>query len=316
MHRLLIAVLLIALATLAAPYRPAVAAGSIGGLVWDDANIDGIRQPEERALSGVTVRLNPSQRETTTDLNGIYRFEGLVPDHYSIIVYTNGDYIFGTYPFRTVRSPFNRGAEVGEDTDGRYDFGVTRPAAIQQGVAWINGDQAKRPLVMSFSNEVQCRFPADGYLFPPHSADGAFVIAYPPAGYTNGCAEGSTITYTVNLQPANETSVLEPPNMQRGSAPFPQPGPQHLTVGPAFAVYVGDFIVPDGYYLDGIDRVRVLVNGNDCGIGQPSQSGFYFSVLPASLRPGCASEGSTVEFWLAMSNCRRPNDGRRASMTT
>jgi hypothetical protein len=299
MRRFVFVLVLLATLLSAAPSRPAVAAASITGLVWDDVNIDGVRQPEERGLKDVTVRLNGAAPiETKTDANGMYRFEGLAPGHYDIVVYTPGQYMFGTFPFRTINSPFSRGADVVDGAEGRFDFGVSGPGSLQQGVAWINGDQATKPRVEAFSDGIQCGFFPASYLYPPHSPEGAFTIAYPPAGYVNGCAEGSTITYTINLQPANETSVLGPPNTQRGSAPFPQPGPQYLTIGPAFAVYLGDVEVPDGYVIEGPAEVRAMVNGIDCGVPQPTQGRFYLTVLPASLRSGCAMEGSTVEFWL------------------
>lgn len=61
---------------------------SIGDWVWLDANADGIQDPDEEGLAGITVRLLTQQgdllRSTVTDMDGYYLFEQLVEGDYRI----------------------------------------------------------------------------------------------------------------------------------------------------------------------------------------------------------------------------------------
>lgn len=58
-------------------------AGSIGDYVWYDYDLDGLQDPGEPGLPGVTVTLHHFGSgvvaTTTTDVNGLYSFTGL-PD--------------------------------------------------------------------------------------------------------------------------------------------------------------------------------------------------------------------------------------------
>src|SRR5262249_25936806 len=63
--------------------RPANRA-TVGGVVWDDANDNGIRDPGEATLDGTTVNLlgksNQVLKTVNTSDGGLYSFEGLIPD--------------------------------------------------------------------------------------------------------------------------------------------------------------------------------------------------------------------------------------------
>lgn len=65
-------------------------AGSIGNLVWDDLDRDGIQDPGEPGLDGVTVKLltsaNAQLSLTTTAGGGLYRFDGLCAGDYRVEV--------------------------------------------------------------------------------------------------------------------------------------------------------------------------------------------------------------------------------------
>jgi len=70
-----------------------VKAGSIGNLVWFDANRNGLVDPGEPGLPGVTVRLykstqtpgvDPPVATTVTDANGIYNFTNIYPGDYVV----------------------------------------------------------------------------------------------------------------------------------------------------------------------------------------------------------------------------------------
>jgi|GEM_PF-3659371 len=71
-------------------YRPT---GSAGGTIWRDHNDDGIQEVEENGLSDITVKLTSlsspqTQLTTTTDHNGIYHFDDLPYDAYTLEVDT------------------------------------------------------------------------------------------------------------------------------------------------------------------------------------------------------------------------------------
>ncbi|MEZ5536233.1 MAG: SdrD B-like domain-containing protein [Thiolinea sp.] len=64
-------------------------AGSVSGVVWDDENADGVRDPGEPVFPGVTVTLiDGDGNETTvqTDPNGAYNFPDLIPGDYTVVV--------------------------------------------------------------------------------------------------------------------------------------------------------------------------------------------------------------------------------------
>ena len=62
--------------------------GEIGDFVWKDLNGDGIQDPGEPGIEGVTVRLFDCDgnfiRELTTDANGYYLFDLLLPGGYQV----------------------------------------------------------------------------------------------------------------------------------------------------------------------------------------------------------------------------------------
>ena len=63
--------------------------GAIVGLAFDDLNGDGIRDPNEGILAGVTVRLQDCNGQTvastTTDTNGNYSFENILRANYQVV---------------------------------------------------------------------------------------------------------------------------------------------------------------------------------------------------------------------------------------
>ena len=77
------------------PYNPV---GSVGNLVWHDVNGDGIQNPGEPGLPGVTVRLmNPNgsiSATTTTNASGIYQFDNVVAGSYYLRFMPPSQYSF------------------------------------------------------------------------------------------------------------------------------------------------------------------------------------------------------------------------------
>jgi hypothetical protein len=64
---------------------PAVSSGVVRGVIWHDANRDGVRQPWETPLSGVAVILEGVRIEIT-DENGRFRFIDVAPGSYNLSV--------------------------------------------------------------------------------------------------------------------------------------------------------------------------------------------------------------------------------------
>jgi hypothetical protein len=77
------------------PFNPV---GSVGNLVWHDMNGDGIQNPGEPGLSGITVRLmNPNgsiSATTTTNTSGIYQFDNVVAGTYYLRFMPPSQYSF------------------------------------------------------------------------------------------------------------------------------------------------------------------------------------------------------------------------------
>jgi hypothetical protein len=132
---------------------------SIGNLVWDDLDGNGIRDPGEPGIAGVTVRLFNSGgtqvASTVTNGNGEYAFSGLTPGTYHVGV---------TIPGGFVASPRDQGSDDSVDSDIdsagvmaqttltsnendlRWDAGLTRPASIGD-LVWddLDGDGIRDP---------------------------------------------------------------------------------------------------------------------------------------------------------------------------
>jgi YVTN family beta-propeller protein len=105
-------------------YRPV----SIGDRVWNDLNNNGIQDPGEPGLPGVTVTLFESGNPvpvatTTTDADGIYTFDNLPPGTYEIVF---------TRPDGFTFSPQNQGNDDALDSDPDSS-GRTPPITLVSG---------------------------------------------------------------------------------------------------------------------------------------------------------------------------------------
>ena len=88
-------------------YQPDVHTGTIGDLVWFDANADGTRMAAKPGIAGVTVALTLDANNNgvvdageiiatdTTDANGQYLFTGLPAGKYLVAV-TDSNNVLGT----------------------------------------------------------------------------------------------------------------------------------------------------------------------------------------------------------------------------
>ncbi len=94
---------------------------SIGDVVWNDVNQDGIQDAGEQGISGVTVSLDAGadgsiDATTTTDASGNYSFTGLTPGSYKVVF---------SQPtgFDSV-SPFQQGGDSTVDSDADPNNGL------------------------------------------------------------------------------------------------------------------------------------------------------------------------------------------------
>jgi protocatechuate 3,4-dioxygenase beta subunit len=80
------------------PTTPPAGTTFVEGTVWLDPNRDGVRQAgENTGIAGVTIKLLDAAGNivatTTTDANGHYRFDGIVPGNYRIAETQPADYL-------------------------------------------------------------------------------------------------------------------------------------------------------------------------------------------------------------------------------
>ncbi|MEI6179162.1 MAG: SdrD B-like domain-containing protein, partial [Chloroflexales bacterium] len=112
---------------------------SIGDLVWDDQDRDGVQDAGEPGLGGVTVKLYASSgtliiSTTTLTTTGFYSFTNIVPGDYYLV--------FGTLPTGYTPSPQNIGSDDSADSDAdvvTYRTAVTSLAAGENDPSWDFG---------------------------------------------------------------------------------------------------------------------------------------------------------------------------------
>ncbi|RLC14201.1 MAG: hypothetical protein DRI57_14825, partial [Deltaproteobacteria bacterium] len=104
---------------------------SLGDFVWYDANRNGIQDPAETGVPGVTVNLSDSTGNflistTHTDVDGYYRFDGLAP----------GDYVLEFRPLEEYSiTSQHQGDEDDSDSDPDPDTGRTPVIRLETGTS-------------------------------------------------------------------------------------------------------------------------------------------------------------------------------------
>ena len=129
-------------------YRPA----SLGNYVWEDLNLNGIQDTGEAGVAGVTVNLKDGTGAildtTTTDSNGLYLFDNLVPGEYSVEVLKPANYEFTLQDQgsdNAVDSDVNSSGAmivttlVSGENDLTWDAGLMRPDLVITKGNSING---------------------------------------------------------------------------------------------------------------------------------------------------------------------------------
>ncbi|MBL8119000.1 MAG: carboxypeptidase regulatory-like domain-containing protein, partial [Anaerolineae bacterium] len=110
---------------------------SLGDRVWEDLNADGIQDAGEPGVSGVTVTLRNvstgTDTSTTTDSNGNYRFENLIPGDY---------YVTFTRPTGFLFTLIDQGGDDAADSDANVTTGQTTTTTLISGendLSWDAG---------------------------------------------------------------------------------------------------------------------------------------------------------------------------------
>jgi hypothetical protein len=118
---------------------------TLGDRVWEDRNANGLQDPNEQGIGGVTVYLlngsgTPTGMSTTTDGSGFYSFTGLTPGDYCVQfglpqgfafskadqgtndnIDSDADVVTGRTPKTTLDAA---------ESDGSWDAGLYRPASL------------------------------------------------------------------------------------------------------------------------------------------------------------------------------------------
>ena len=101
---------------------------SLGDLVWNDTDADGVQDVGETGIDGVTVNLYASDgtliATTVTSGGGLYLFDNLIPGDY---------YVEFVSPAGYVLSPQNQGGDDATDSDANLTTGVTVTTTLTSG---------------------------------------------------------------------------------------------------------------------------------------------------------------------------------------
>lgn len=124
-------------------------AGSISGMVWHDANLNGLRDTGELLIAGVTIELQDSGGSVletlASGIDGAYEFSSLAQGTYAIVEsqpdgFLDGeDYLGGAGGDSSVDDVLSGiDVEAGLDTTG-YNFSET--GTILTGTVWVDEDE-------------------------------------------------------------------------------------------------------------------------------------------------------------------------------
>ncbi|OWK43205.1 hypothetical protein FRUB_02804 [Fimbriiglobus ruber] len=241
---------------------------SINATVWDDTNNDGVQEPGEPVLPGVTVTLFNSSgtpiATTTTDANGNYQFTDLPPGTYTVQVSLPPGYVSSS-----VTGPNegqNHGATSGQFATSTVTLGPPG-SPTNPGNNGLSNNNQDFGLVSSGG--------VSGNVYRDQNADGK------DDGGDTGLG-GVVVTLTGTDQAGRPVSVTTTTDAS-GAYSFPNlpPGTYTLTESP-----------PNGYYLAGIDNPGTLGSGNPgprqltVTVG-PSQTGQNYNF--GEIAPGAAT---------------------------
>jgi protocatechuate 3,4-dioxygenase beta subunit len=109
-------------------YIPPVPKASIGDRVWLDKDKDGLQDDGENGVSGIVVKLfkcnDQFVAQTTTNSNGIYKFENIEHGQYYLQFILNSDYVF---------TKKDEGSDDSKDSDADRNTGKTICTTLDPG---------------------------------------------------------------------------------------------------------------------------------------------------------------------------------------
>jgi protocatechuate 3,4-dioxygenase beta subunit len=111
---------------------------SLGNLVWNDINNNGVVDAGEPGISGVTVHLLNSSgtvlATTTTDANGNYLFSNLIPGDYMVEIDPPAGYVTSTGTNGSATGPYEGAPDpdndINNDDNGTLNGSVIRSAVV------------------------------------------------------------------------------------------------------------------------------------------------------------------------------------------
>ncbi len=165
---------------------------SIGDRVWHDIDADGIQDPNEPGIGGVTVTLRDGNSNvigtTTTNSQGYYEFSGLIPDDY----YVCFDIAGSGY---TQVSPRNQGVNDAVDSDADPVSGCTEITTIVANENDLTWDLGLYNLA-SLGDYVWLDKDADGCQEAGETGIQGVVVRLYKDGDANGVPDGAQLAQT------------------------------------------------------------------------------------------------------------------------
>jgi serine-aspartate repeat-containing protein C/D/E len=260
---------------------------SLSGYVFVDLNDNCMREQGETGIAGVTITLldangNNTNRTTTTDANGFYRFDGLAPGVYGVAEaqptsYVDGQDCPGTAGGENDGNDRITGAMLNPGVNGQeYNFGELIPSSISGRVhADKNGDctfqEGEQPLA---GVQIQLRDNAGNVIATAVTgADGVYVF--------NGLAPG--VYQVFEVQPGGYFDGGE----KVGSAGGTVGGNDlitSITLGPGITATGYDFCENEPVSLSGYVYVD-LDNDGVRDVGETGIAGVTLALLDANGAP-------------------------------